>query len=77
MIQLAVLARVDGLPAWWRQFRGQMLLLGFTACVAYYTLRYGIAVGERWQMLCFLTLGFAGIVLVAQPVPVRARTPRR
>ncbi|NOM63773.1 MFS transporter, partial [Klebsiella pneumoniae] len=29
LTQLAVLARVDGLAAWWRQFRGQMLLLGF------------------------------------------------
>ena len=53
MTQLAVLARVDGLAAWWRQFRGQMLLLGFGACVGYYTLRYGISVGERWQMFCF------------------------
>jgi hypothetical protein len=24
-------------------------------------------------MFCFLVLGFSGIVLVAQPVPVRAR----
>ncbi|MEN5036282.1 MFS transporter [Pseudomonas sp. TWI929] len=73
LTQLAVLARVDGLTAWWRQFRGQMLLLGFGACVGYYTLRYGISVGERWQMFCFLVLGFSGIVLVAQPVPVKAR----
>lgn len=63
LTQLALLARVDGLAAWWRQFRGQMLLLGFS-------------VGERWQMFCFLVLGFSGIVLVAQPVPVRARSPR-
>ena len=76
LTQLAVLARVDGLAAWWRQFRGQMLLLGFGACVGYYTLRYGISVGERWQMFCFLVLGFSGIVLVAQPVPVRARQAR-
>ena len=53
-----------------------MLLLGLGACVGYYTLRYGISVGERWQMFCFLVLGFSGIVLVAQPVPVRARSPR-
>jgi hypothetical protein len=76
LTQLAVLARVEGLSAWWRQFRGQMLLLGFGACVGYYTLRYGISVGERWQMFCFLVLGFSGIVLVAQPVPVRARQAR-
>ncbi|MFK0089077.1 MFS transporter [Pseudomonas sp. NPDC090755] len=73
LTQLAVLARLQGAAAWWRTFSGQMLLVGFTACVGYYTLRYGISAGERWQMFCFVILGISGIVLAAQPVPTRAR----
>lgn len=76
LTQLAVLARLKGMSAWWRTFSGQMLLVGFTACFGYYTLRYGVSVGERWQMFCFVILGISGIVLVAQPVPARARKAR-
>ena len=77
LTQLAVLARVRGVSAYWRVFSGQLLLIGFTACIGYYTLRYGVSVGERWQVFCFVVLGISGIVLVAQPVPVRARRARR
>lgn len=77
LTQLTVLARVRGVSAWWRVFSGQLLLIGLAACVGYYTLRYGVSVGERWQVFCFVVLGISGIVLVAQPVPVRARRSRR
>lgn len=73
LTQLAVLLRLRGVAAWWQTFSGQMLLVGFAACVGYYTLRYGISAGERWQMFCFVILGISGIVLAAQPVPTRAR----
>lgn len=76
LTQLAVLARVRGVSAWWRLFSGKLLLVGFTACICYYTLRYGVSVGERWQVFCFVVLGFSGIALVAQPVPTRARKAR-
>ncbi|MDR0277456.1 MAG: hypothetical protein LBJ37_06200 [Paucimonas sp.] len=77
MTQLGVLARLRGVSAWWQMFSGQLLLVGFAACFSYYTLRYGVSVGERWQVFCFVVLGLSGIVLVAQPVPARARRPRR
>lgn len=77
LTQLAVLARVRGVSAWWRLFSGKLLLAGFTACMGYYTLRYGVSVGERWQVFCFVVLGLSGIALVAQPVPTRARKARR
>ncbi|MCU0072975.1 MFS transporter [Pseudomonas koreensis] len=77
LTQLVVLARVAGISAWWRAFSGQILLVGLAACFGYYTLRYGMSVGERWQMFCFVVLGISGIVLVAQSVPVRVRESHR
>lgn len=73
LTQLAVLVRLKGLPACWRLFSGKLLLVGFTACIGYYTLRYGFSAGARWQVFCFVVLGLSGIALVAQPVPTRAR----
>ncbi|OLS62489.1 MFS transporter [Pseudomonas putida] len=73
LTQMAVLLRLRGVAAFGKLFSGKLLLVGFTACIGYYTLRYGVSAGERWQVFCFVVLGFSGIALVAQPVPTRAR----
>lgn len=56
---------------WWRDARGQALLLALGA-VAIQLLASVMSGAEYWQVFGFLLLCFAGLVLVVQPRPDEA-----
>ncbi|PSS47218.1 MFS transporter [Pseudomonas sp. BBP2017] len=75
-VQALVLIQAQGLASLWRDMRGQLLSMAMLACVAYFALRVGMPGELRWQLFCYLVLGLAGLLLVMQPVPGRARRAR-
>lgn len=76
VLQLLLLARLQGFASLVRDARGQLLWAVLVACVAYFAVAWMLADALRWQLLCYLVLGVTGLVLVVQPVPSRTRRAR-
>gem|GEM_PF-2581012 len=73
VLQLLLLARLQGAACLVRDARGQLLWAVLVACAAYLAVAWMLADAVRWQLLCYLVAGVTGLVLVVQPVPSRAR----
>ena len=69
IFQALVLIEAEGLVSLWRDFRGQLLLMALYACAMNIAVRVGWPDALHWQVFSYLVLGFAGVVLVLQPVP--------
>lgn len=76
VLQLLLLARLQGAACLVRDARGQLLWAVLVACAAYLAVAWMLADAVRWQLLCYLVAGVTGLVLVVQPVPSRARRAR-
>ena len=76
VLQLLVLARLQGVASLLRDMRGQLLWVVLVACAAYFVVAMMLTDALRWQLLCYLVLGVTGLVLVVQPVPSRTRRAR-
>lgn len=70
VLQILVLIQSEGLRSLWRDIRGQLLLMAMYACAMYFVVRILLPEAQRWQLFSYLVLGFSGLVLVLQPVPV-------
>lgn len=70
-LQLAILGRRMGLPAWLRDRRGQLLWAGMAAALAYVWLSKAGLAPSRLDALPLLVLGVSGLLLVLWPAPLR------
>ncbi len=70
VLQLVIVVSALG-RSWWRDLRGQLLLLVMAAGALYFAASVVLpqAQAQYWQMFCYLVLAFAGLVLVLQPRP--------
>jgi membrane protein DedA with SNARE-associated domain len=66
-----VLIKVERLASLWRDLRGQLLSIALLAAAGYYTLKHWLPDAVHWQLLSYLVLGLAGLLLVVQPIPGR------
>jgi hypothetical protein len=71
LLQIAVLIKVERLSSLWRDLRGQLLSIALLAAAGYYMLKHWLPEAVHWQLLSYLVLGLAGLLLVVQPVPGR------
>ena len=76
VLQLLLLARLQGFAGLVRDVRGQLLWAVLVGCATYFAVGWVLADALRWQLLCYLVVGVTGLVLVVQPVPSRARRAR-
>lgn len=71
LLQVAVLIRVERLSSLWLDLRGQLLSIALLAAAVYYALKHWLPDALHWQLLSYLVLALAGLLLVVQPVPGR------
>jgi hypothetical protein len=76
VLQLLLLARLQGFAGLVRDVRGQLLWAVLVGCATYFAVGLMLTDALRWQLLCYLVVGVIGLVLVVQPVPSRARRAR-
>ena len=76
VLQLLLLARLQGFAGLVRDVRGQLLWAVLVGCTTYFAVGWMLTDALRWQLLCYLVVGVIGLVLVVQPVPSRARRAR-
>jgi len=76
MVQMAVLVRIERVSSIWRDVRGQLLLVALFSALGYYSLRLWLPSAVHWQLMSYLFLGLAGLLLVLQPVPGRGDRAR-
>ena len=76
MVQMAVLVRIERVSSIWRDVRGQLLLVALFSAFSYYGLRLWLPNAVHWQLMSYLFLGLAGLLLVLQPVPGRGDRAR-
>ncbi|WP_256663707.1 hypothetical protein [Pseudomonas sp. gcc21] len=53
---------------WWKDLRGQLLMLVLGASAIFFGARF-FAAGDYIELFCYLVLAFAGLILVLQPRP--------
>lgn len=71
LLQVAVLIKVEGLSSLWLDLRGQLLSIALLAVAGYFALKHWLPDALHWQLLSYLVLALAGLLLVVQPVPRR------
>lgn len=76
LLQVAVLIRVEQLSSLWLDMRGQLLSIALLAAAGYYALEHWLPDALHWQLLSYLVLALAGLLLVVQPVPGRTGRAR-
>jgi len=76
MVQMAVLVTIERVSSIWRDVRGQLLLVALFSALGYYSLRLWLPSAVHWQLMSYLFLGLAGLLLVLQPVPGRGDRAR-
>lgn len=69
VLQMVVLVQVERLSSLWLDVRGQLLLIATLAAASHYVLYRWLPGAARWQLLSYLVLALAGLLLVIQPVP--------
>ncbi|WP_397378164.1 DUF4149 domain-containing protein [Pseudomonas sp.] len=72
-LQVFVLVHAKGLSSLWRDTRGQLLIAVEMMAGSYFVVRQLVATADLWLMFSYLAVAFCGLLLVLQPVPVRAR----
>lgn len=72
-LQAAVLLLTQGLRRAFRDFRGQLVLVGGFCCLVYFGLVFKTVEALPWRLFCYWALGLCGLLLVLQPVPGKAR----
>lgn len=70
-LQALVLVAALGLPALWRDIRGQLLLTTMLMVSGYFGVHWLGLEAPRWQLFNYMVLAFCGLLLVLQPVPAR------
>jgi len=73
LLQIVIVWAAVG-TRWWRDLRGQLLVVVLVAAGAFFALAW-LSEGEQtpyWQVFCYLVLAFAGLGLVLQPRPDEA-----
>lgn len=68
-VQVLVLIQALGLPALWRDLRGQ-ILVSVSVLAALY-LATGEAAPVYWTMFTYMAIAVLGLMLVVQPIPQR------
>ena len=76
IVQMAVLVRIERVSSIWRDVRGQLLLVALFSALSYYSLGLWLPSAVHWQLMSYLFLGLAGLLLVLQPVPGRGDRAR-
>lgn len=71
LLQVAVLIKIEGLSSLWLDLRGQLLSIALLAVAGYFALKHWLPDALHWQLLSYLVLALAGLLLVVQPVPGR------
>ncbi|WP_339516639.1 DUF4149 domain-containing protein [Pseudomonas sp. RL_15y_Pfl2_60] len=70
-LQALVLVAALGLPALWRDIRGQLLLTVLLMVAGYFAVHWIRLEAPRWQLFNYMVLAFCGLLLVLQPVPAK------
>ena len=76
ILQAVVLVLTQSVRRAFRDFRGQLVLVGGFFCLVYFGLTFRTVDVLPWRLFCYWALGLCGLLLVLQPVPCRARNAR-
>ncbi|WP_434456482.1 DUF4149 domain-containing protein [Stutzerimonas urumqiensis] len=70
LFQALLLAQVTGFRGFWRDPRGQLLLIVLGLAIGHFAGRTAlVASGGFWPVFSYLSIAFCGVLLALQPVP--------